>query len=269
VRHLFAYILKHYFFFLFVLLEVFSFSLVIQNNYQRASFVNSTNFITGKVFTTFSNITDYFSLRKANEELLLENVRLRNQLEESMVVNDTMDYFSTDTLYRFIGAKVIKNSISDQKNYLMLNKGSESGIEQDMGVISSRGIVGTVVEVSENYSLVMSVLHINNRINARIKKNNHLGNMEWNGDNYRYGMLTDIPVHVDLNKGDTIITSGNSNIFPEDIPIGIVNEYYQDKNEKFNTARIAYFEDYNQLYYVYVIQNLQRAEKSSLESDTP
>jgi len=209
VRQLFAYILKHYFFFLFVLLEAFSFSLVVQNNYQRASFLNSTNFITGRVFTTFSNITDYFSLKKANEKLLQENVALRNRLEESSVVFDTMEYFSADTLYRFIGAKVIKNSISGQKNYLMLNKGSENGIEQDMGVISSRGIVGTIIEVSENYSLVMSVLHINNRINARIRKNNHLGNMEWDGRDYRFGLLTDIPVHVNLNGGDTIITSRN------------------------------------------------------------
>ncbi|MBN2174011.1 MAG: rod shape-determining protein MreC [Bacteroidales bacterium] len=269
MRYLFAYILKHYFVFLFILLEVFSFSLVVQNNYQRATFLNSTYAFTGKIFAAYSNITDYFSLKKANEELLEENVGLRNRLESTLPLPDTNPFYSYDSTYRYIGAKVIKNTISRQKNYLMLDKGWKQGIQKDMGVTTARGIVGTVIGVSENYSMVMSILNIDNRINARIKKNNHLGNMEWDGKNYRFGLLTDIPVHLKLNNGDTIITSGNSQIFPEGIPFGKVDEYYEIKNEKFNTARIEYFEDYNQLYYVYVIINLNIEEQKELESSLP
>jgi rod shape-determining protein MreC len=148
----------------------------------------------------------------------------------------------------------------------MLNKGSRHGIAKDMGVITSSGIVGTVVDVSPQFSRVMSVLHVNNKINARIRKNNHLGTVEWTGDNYRYGLLTDIPMHVMLAHGDTIITSGNSFIYPEGILVGTVEEYNILPNEKFNTALIEYGVDYNNLYFVYIIVNLKKKELLNLET---
>ncbi len=267
MRQLFSYILKQYFFFLFILLEIFALSLIVQNNYQGASFYNSTNKFTGSVFSTYDNINAYFHLKKANTELVEENAMLRNLVENSYIKGDSIrKTYSKDSLYQFIGAKVISNTINKRKNYLMLDKGSKHGIKKEMGVISPKGILGTVIEVSENYSTVMSVLHINNKVSARIKKNRHMGGMIWDGNNYRKGLLTDIPTHVNLIKGDTVITSGNSHVFPEGIEIGIVEEYLRKPGDKFNTAIIDYSVDYNNLFYAYIITNLKRDEIEQLDS---
>jgi rod shape-determining protein MreC len=267
VRNLFAYILKQYFFFLFLLLEVIAFYFVLQNNHQRATFLNSTGKITGSVLLTLNNVSEYLTLKKANEKLVEENARLRNQLQESFLTTDKEEHYSRDSIYRYIGARVISNSVNHQKNYLMLNKGSRHGITKDMGVITSDGIVGTVVDVTPQFSRVMSVLHVSNKINGRILKNNHLGTVEWTGNYYRYGTLVDIPMHVQLYSGDTIVTSGNSLIFPEGIMVGTVEEYNILPNEKFNTASISYAVDYNSLYYVYVIINMKKREQLWLEKN--
>lgn len=267
MRRLFSYILKHNFFFLFIILEVFAFTLVIQNNYQRASFINSTNRFTGSVLSSYNNITAYFGLKKENEQLLNENILLREQLNQSFRIVDTNTYVEKDSLYIYIGAKVISNSIRKMKNYLMLDKGSINGITPDMGVITSGGIVGTVVEVSDHYSKVMSVLHIQHKINARIKKNNHLGSVEWNGDDYQYGTLTDIPAHVLLTPGDSVFTSGNSHLFPEGILIGWIGETKQDETGKFKKAPVLFSVDFNQLYHVYVIVNLMKKEMDQLDME--
>ncbi|MCD4696011.1 MAG: rod shape-determining protein MreC [Bacteroidales bacterium] len=266
MRRLFAYILKHNFTILFLLLEVFAFMFLIQNDYQGSILINTSGKLTGSVFNSYNNITHYLSLKKANEILSEENTRLRQQLEESFRMIDTNTFYTKDTAYRYIHSRVINNTIGKQKNYLILNKGLKHGIQKDMGVISSGGVVGTVVEVSQNFARVMSVLHIRNKINARIKKNRHLGNLEWNGKDYKFGLLTDIPSHVELLKGDSIITSGNSNIFPEGISIGIVEEYYNNAGNKFNTAVINFTVDFNNLYDVYVILNLDKSELDQIKT---
>ena len=267
MRRLFTYIIRYNFIFLFIILETLSFILIVQNNYQRASFFKASNSFTGSVLTITSNISEYFSLRKANTELARENMELRRQLESSFIRTDTDSFVRQDSLFRFIYARVIKNSVNKQKNYLMINKGRRHGIKPDMGVITSTGVVGTVVEVSEHFSRIMSVLNIQNKINARIKKNWHLGNIEWDGKDYRYGLLTDIPSHVLLDEGDTIITSGNSLIFPEGLIIGTVEEFNRQSSEKFNTALIRFSVDYNSLHQVFVITNLMKEETEEIKGE--
>lgn len=239
--------------------------LVIQNNYQNAVVFNSTNQFTGSILESYNNVSDYFVLKQANELLVEENIQLRKQLHESFREVDTATFIQKDSLFSYIGAKVIRNTINRQKNYLFINKGSKHGIQMDMGVITSDGVVGTVVEVSDNYSRIMSVLHSQNKINARIKKNRHLGNMEWNGNNYRIGTLTDIPNHVQLFPGDTIITSGNSLLFPEGISIGTVQNYKTSNQDKFSNASVKYTVDFNKVSYVYIIVNLMHDELNSFE----
>jgi rod shape-determining protein MreC len=269
VRNLFAYILKQHFFFIFLLLEFISFSFIFQNNYQRATLLNSTGNVIGSVLNTFNDISGYFSLKKANEALLKENTSLRNKMKDKLLLTDTQTFYNVDSMFRYVGAKVISSTINHQKNYLVLNKGSRQGIKKDMGVITLNGIVGIVVDISANFSRVMSLLHVDNKINARIKSNNHLGTLEWRGDDYRHGYLVDIPMHVDLYPGDTIVTSGNSYIFPEGLMIGVVSEYFKQPNEKFNNALIEYSVDYNNVYFVYIIINLKRSELLNLERKQP
>lgn len=267
MRRLFTYIIRYNFIFFFLILEVLSFILIIQNNYQRASFFTASNNLTGSVLNVTSNISEYFSLRTTNVELARENQELRRQLNSSFSTTDTNSYVQKDSLFTYVYAKVIKNSVNKQKNYLMINKGRDHGIDRDMGVITSTGVVGTVVEVSDHYARIMSVLNIQNKINARIKINRHLGNIEWDGRDYRNGLLTDIPSHVSLGEGDTIITSGNSFIFPEGLVIGTVLEYSGQSSEKFNTALVRFSVDYNSLHHVFIITNLMKNEIEQLETE--
>lgn len=265
MRHLLAFLLKHYFILLFILLEVFAFSLIINNNYYHNSVIlNSTNHFTGSILNTYNNISEYFSLKHVNKELAEENARLHSLSEISFLKTDT-SFLYKDTLYKFISAKVINNSTNKRNNYMMLNKGTKHGIKADMGVICSNGIVGIVTSASVNFCSVMSVLHENAKISAKIKKNNQLVNVVWNNIDYKIGTIEDIPTQIYIHYGDTIITSGHSFIFPEGILIGTVKNYLTEKGESMNRALIDFSTDFNNLHYVYIIDNIMKDEQLNLE----
>jgi len=267
MRYLIAFLWKHSFFFLFVFLECVAFMLMINSqNYQGTVIINSTNQITGSINNISSNIVDYFMLRKSNDKLLEENTFLLNSQKTSFSVSDT-GFQYRDSIYRFIGAKVISNSTHKRNNYIMLNRGRKHGIELDMGVISDKGLVGTVIQVSENFCSVMSALHKDSKISARIKKNNQLASVIWNEIDYQHGILKDIPTHLQLFPNDTIISSGNSLIFPEGILIGTVTEYHAEEGKSLNSASIRFASDFNALYYVYIIKNLKRKELLNLKKE--
>jgi rod shape-determining protein MreC len=140
-----------------------------------------------------------------------------------------------------------------------MDKGWADGVKKDMGVIAADGVVGIVIDVSQHFSSGISILHKDMKISGRVKKNQHLVNVSWDGMNYRVGKLEDIPTHIDLAEGDTILTSGNSHIFPEGVMIGRVIKVYET-DELFKSADIEFSVDYNRLYYVYIIENIYREE---------
>ena len=137
-----------------------------------------------------------------------------------------------------------------------------------MGVISSRGIVGIVKDVSDNFSSVISVLHKDSKISAKIKKYGDVGSVLWNGYNYRRASLIDIPTHVPITRGDTIITSGFSSVFPEGIVIGKIIDHRIESGNTFYTITIEFSEDFNKLSYVYIIKNFFKNEQNDLEKKT-
>lgn len=269
MRTLFVFLWKHYFLLLFLILEIISFIFIINHSYyQRATIISSANGITGYVYNTANSITGYFGLKRANEELSEENARLRSLESIVLLTPDTIQHDRADSihqqLYHYFSAKVISNSTSKRNNYLLLNKGLSQGVGKDMGVITPKGVIGIVKDVSLNFSSVLSVLHKQARVSAKLKKNNQLGTLIWQGTNYRVGTLKDIPTHIQLNVGDTIITSGFSHIFPEGIPIGSINEYYIEKGDNFYTIKLDFFVDFNNLSYVMVVDNLMKKEQESL-----
>lgn len=267
MKYLFDFILKHYAFFLFLILESLSFALIVNNNnYQNSSFINSANQISGRLNYSVSNFTSYLNLKKVNERLISENSRLLNQLKASQYITDTATFVYHDTLYRYIPAKIISASVNKSNNYFLLDKGRLHGIRKDLGVVSPAGVIGTVVNVTDHYSAVMSVLHQKNRLNGMIKKNGHLGVVEWDGLNYRVGSLIDIPKHVKLAVGDTVVTSSNSSIYPEGVMIGTIKKVHDIKSEKFNKADLLFSVDYNSIRYAYVIMNLMKHETDSLQN---
>lgn len=272
MRNFFVFLWKQYFFFLFLILEVVSIILVVQNNYyQKTAFINSTNSFGGSIIGTFNDISEYFSLREANKKLAEENARLLSDSKKWFLQTDRKIFFKNDTLYRqqyeFISAKVIKNTTSKRNNYLILNKGSNHGIIKDMGVITSNGIVGIVKDVSPNFCSVISVLHKESKISAKVKKYGQIGTVVWNGGNYRFGNLIDIPTHIKPTLGDTIITSGYSTSFPEGILIGTISDYKIEKGDNFYTITIRFSTDFNSIDHANLVRNLMKDEIEQLEKE--
>lgn len=271
MRNLIAFVFRYHYFLLFLLLEVFAFVLMANSTYyQQASILNTSNRITGTVYAAFDNVTDYFSLRTTNYILSEENARLRRATSLSFLKADTNSFFVNDTInkmrYTYIAAKVINNSVNKRNNYIMLNKGRKLGIEKDMAVITSNGIVGIVVSVSDNFSWVMSVLNKHTKISGRIKKNNQMGTIIWEGKDFSIGTLVDIPAHVKISKGDTIVTSGFSYIFPAGIFVGTIKDFRVEQGDHFYVIPFNFGVDYNSLDYVYVVIDLSKKEVMGLEN---
>ena len=273
MRNLVEFIAKNYFFFLFLLLETFCIYILVQNNkFQRASFVNSSSQISASVLSTSENIQHYFYLKTENERLAKENAELYSHdlLSFSRLVNG--EYIVNDTVYKqkyiYTTATVVNNSTNRRNNYLTLDKGSKQGITNKMGVTSSSGVVGIVENVSENFCTVKSLLHSNTIINSKLKKDGSFGPLSWDGENFEFATLNDIPTHVRLFKGDTVVTSQYTKMFPENILIGTVDSYYRESTKPFYTVKIKLSTDFKKLSHVYIVDNKLRAEQEELEKKT-
>jgi rod shape-determining protein MreC len=273
MRNLFRFIARNYFFFLFAGLQVVCFFLIIQNNfYQRSAFINSSSYLAGNIYNVRNNITQYFNLRTINEQMARESTLLMESLPNSYLRTDQQVFTFMDTLFRkqysYIHARVINNSVRNRNNYITLDKGRLQGIRPDMGVITSQGVIGIVKEVSSNFSSVLSFLHSDIQISAKVKKNDHLGTILWNGYDHRKATMLYIPPHVQLEKGDTIITSGFSHIFPEGILIGTISDFEIRRGDNFFTIEIDLATDFNNLQYVSVVKNLYKDELIQLENSS-
>ena len=264
------------------ILFLFSLSLIFNSNYfHRSKVIILLNNISNFSSENFDYITEYFELKDMNLALTKENLFLKNQLEK------VKQYSNLDSLkntnFTFRNAKVISNNLSSFKNHLIINKGVRHGLKNEMGVINSTGIVGIINRTSKNYSSVMSVLNIDTKINAKVKRTSHFGTLEWNGRRTSYLVLNDIPETANIKVGDSIITGGMSLIFPEGINIGVVSEILNqnkisdtvvrfkgnideakyldfDFKENYLTVKVKLHTDMNNLNNVYVIESLNREE---------
>lgn len=262
------FILKHHFVILFILLEVISILLLANSQrFHRNRMVNTTNDVVGKIYEWGSEVGNYFRLNTANEQLAEENAMLRQRLSVVYDIDtSTYDINEGDTLYKYIPAQVVNNSTNQANNYIIINKGKMDGIERDMSVISTDGIVGVVTDVSRHYASVMSLLHSKSVVGVRIKQSQELASLKWGTNNYRYGMVEDIPTHILLQQGDTILTSSHSFIFPADLMVGTVEEFYPTAIDALNKAKIRFATDFATLRHVYVIKDLHKPELDSLKA---
>lgn len=199
--------------------------------------------------------------------MLRENQRLRYQLYNKNT--DTIQPLdSLENNYLVVRGRVIKNSYSDQRNYITINKGKTDSVEQDMGVITSKGILGIVENTSNGFSTVQSILNEKSNINAKIKNSNHFGSLIWNTEDYNTVQLVDIPRLVELTIGDTIVTGAMSSIFPENVPIGTIKKFDLDTSRSFYYIDVDLFNDMTNIESVYIIKNLNREEIIELQEET-
>jgi rod shape-determining protein MreC len=244
--------------------------LMVRNKGLQGSHVlNSSNLVVGNVYEAASNTKEYFSLKQENDILANENAILRNLLRANYNIIPLTVYEKLDTLYKqqysYLSAKVVNSSVNKRRNYLTLNIGSNQGVTHDMAVMSSQGIVGIVTDASASFCSVMSVLHKDVRVNCQLKKDGSYGPLIWDGKDYRYCLLTDIPIHSKIKRGDTVITSELSGIFPEGIMVGVVDTFEKRQNEAFFTVKVKLGADLKKVNHVYVIKNKFKGERDSLE----
>ena len=263
-------ILKYHFTIIFILLEIVSFSLIIRHNeYQRAIFSESASTLFGNVSSTITSIKDYFRLKEMNESLANENILLKNRLEEYELVRDTIipgtGVQDSIPVYEYIGAKQVNATYNRTKNYITLNRGRKNGLQKEMAVCTPEGIVGLIQDLSDHFAVVIPLINVDSRISAKIKKNNYYGSLQWDGNDYAYSYLNDIPYHVEVNAGDTIVTSGLSKIFPEGIVVGYV-ESVDKETANFLKIKVKLAVDFKRINHVYVILNNKKNEQTSLEA---
>lgn len=253
---------------LFAVLFVISVLLTIQtHNYHSYKFISSANRVIGGIYKFKNNMTDYFSLGQENHKLLDENLRLRQELDKfrDFAPIPILDFLAIPTKFEYRSAIVINNNYSKSKNQLTLDKGRKDSIKIDMGVISSKGLVGIVSDVSKNYATVQSILNTKSKINAKLKKSSHFGTLIWNTEDPNVVQLIDIPRLAKLQKGDTITTGGRSTIFPEGVLIGTVKDFHSDKDDNYYYVNVDLFNDMTSLQYVYLIENKEAPEILMLE----
>lgn len=295
MRNLIIFFRRYFNFFLFLLLEVICLIFVFRhNNFQRTVYLNSANGLSGKLYTKYNDVQYYFHLQSTNDSLVKENERLHNELASSFEVTDTTDQirldtlrkFSNDTAHRLLStvtrkflyreAKVINNSVTREINTITIRRGSKHGIRPNMGVVSPSGVVGVVRSVTENYAVVVSLLYKSTAttasgfgFSAKLQRSGEIGTVYWDGQNAGFAQMKDVPRSAQLRRGDTIVTSGFSAFFPENIPIGYVDTVrVSDKSSTAFNIRLKLATNFYNLQYVYVIENLLRDEQTRLEDST-
>jgi rod shape-determining protein MreC len=239
------------------------------SSYQRARIYTIKQALVGNIEKRYDRFSSYFTLARENKSLAEENTRLYNSLPDSYfnpLIPESTDT-SKDKRYIFLHARVINNSISNQYNFIVLDKGSKHGVKPDMAVICSDGLVGVIKETTENFSSAISVLNREFNPNAMIKRNGYFGYIEWMGLNYRKVILKEIPLHADVKVGDTIITSGYSSIFPKGILIGTI-EKFEPEEGIFYKITVDLSTDFKKLANVTLIKDLRQDELVELESGT-
>lgn len=277
--NLLKFIAKYHFAILFFLIQIFNLALIFQNNkYHQTRFFNSANAISGKIYSSYSALTGYLNLIEQNEQLARENAELRNKLTEinfveiPVLLNDTVFYYDTliiDTNNRFAfnAAKVISNSTNKLHNLIYIDKGRKDGVMDGMGVVSSSGVVGIVRQSSQNYATVMPIINRDVNISSKLKDTGYFGNLSWDGVSSEFAQLTEIPNHIFPEIGDTVITSGYSQIFPEGEILGTVAEFRDVPGTGFLFITVKLATNFNNLKYVYIVEDKDLKEIIELTNE--
>ncbi|MFT6054181.1 MAG: rod shape-determining protein MreC [Roseivirga sp.] len=277
---LFAFLFKYRAFFIFLILELFCFWLIVgNNNYQRAAYFKASVGVVGSVNEKSDNMSDYFGLKEVNAELAKENARLRalsfNQPTTAKVLDSLstfrLPFDSTNTVeYVLRSAEIVDNSVRQSRNFFMINKGSKDGISPGMGVINQRGVVGKIRSVSKNFSTGISLLNVQNPISVKHNISGRFGSVLWNGDG-RDALHIDllyITREVNVQIGDSIVTTGYSQIYPKDYLVGTVASVAPDPDQRNLKISVLLSVEFGKLAYVYVIENINRQEVDSLALST-
>ena len=275
MRNLLDFLRKYHYWFLFILLEVISALLLFRyNSYQNSAWLSSANVLVGKMNEIESSVTAFFSMTRANEELTLRNFYLERQVSQlrRLYTEATQDTTVMErqerqflSQYRIIPAKVVSNTLNKQENLMTIDKGRADGVEVDMGVACGSGVVGVVYLVSDHYSVVIPVLNTAmSRISCAIRDRNYFGYLRWNGVDPAVAFVDDIPRHAHFKRGEWIVTSGYSSIFPPGVLVGQIEKVFNSNDGLSYKLQVRLSTDFGCLRDVCVISDKNVGERVRL-----
>ena len=276
MHNLFLFFRRYFNFIVLLLLQGFSIYLLVHyNSYHNALASNFMNEVTGRVNTQFNKVDYFFKLRNTNEVLIKNNERLVNLLNENFEKQDTSTKIVSENIFndttgrkrkwQYFSAKVVSNSVAAQNNFIAINRGAGQQIKKDDGVVDlNNGVVGIVTEVGDNYSVIMSLLHKDSKISAKLKKGGEVGQVIWDGKEPNRLSLIEIRKSALVAKGDTVYTSGFTTTFPYGLMIGTIDEIVKDKSTNNYILYLKSTANFYNLQYVNAIENLQREEVDQL-----
>jgi rod shape-determining protein MreC len=243
--------------------------IVQQNRYQSATIFTSANFVSAQVFSFRTYIAEYFGLREQNAALAAQNKRLQEELSRLTVNSARPAPLGSGALpgYEVVVGKVMNNSVMHSDNYLTIDRGLRDGVQPGMGVVGPDGVIGKVRTCNQYYSQVYSFLNSAITISAKVKHKNILGSVKWDKKDYRFGQLMFVPRDIKVDKGDTVLATGYSSIYPEDYPVGIVSEVSLQGSTSFLDIKIRLATQFSSLNYVYIIKNPIQRSLDSLQNN--
>ena len=250
------------------------FLLIHNNEFQRSKYLSVFQEIAGRVYSVSNSVQSYLNLKNTNADLMQRIAILEEEMQgykkdlenlSDRIQPDSMNTGVNQPNYHYIHARVVSRQVSKSNNYILLNKGSEDGIAEDMAVVSVKGIIGAVVYVTPHFSRVISVLNSEYHPSCIIKNTRFAGSLFWDGKDSRYIHLRGLPSHSSFTVGDTIVTSGYSATFPEGVPVGVVEDAFKRKNEEYNSLKVRLFTDFSTLNEVLVIRNALQEEQIKIE----
>ena len=279
MRNVFLFIRKYSNFLFFLLLQIMALSFLFRyNKYHEAAFMNVAGDFTGSLNQRYSKVAYYFRLKKINEQLADENLRLNQLIRENYEKVDgnaksVLDTVQTDSLreirkYTWLGARVVGSTVNTQVNFMTIHRGLREDVRPNMGVVSPQGIVGSVVNVSDHYASVMTLLHRQYKVVVKLKNSGERGTVEWDGVSPMFVTLKDIPKSAKLKEGDSVVTSPTSSLFPGNLMVGTIAEIIDEKSSNFYTLKVKPATNFFTIEYVYVIANSQFIEQKRLEDST-
>ena len=263
---------KNGLFLFFLFLQLIAVTLIFSRNSMQQSFAaGQATAFNAWVSGYIDQGTSYLKLKQINEDLVAQNKALMAQVYGKGQSGNPQFRRVTDTIgggqiYTFVDADIVNNSITRNDNYFTIDRGKRHGVFPKMGVIAPNGIAGIVVNTTNNYALVQSVLSVNKiRINAALKNTGFFGTLTWKGDNSRIMHLADIPKYVPLKVGDTVLTDGKSSIFPQGIMIGRIAGYEVDSKTGYWDISVELNQKMGNLQKVIVVRNLKKLELKQIQ----
>ena len=272
MNNLLNFFVKHSAWFIFAFYVILSLVLLFKDNpFQQSVYLTSANRVSAAVYKAFNGVTSYFHLHDINESLQQRNAALEMEVIELREQLAGLELLSPDSLrqpalrqYSFVMAHVISNSIAQPNNYITIDRGHIDGISPEMGVIDQNGVVGIVNVVGPHAARVISLLNPHMRLSCKLRNSGFYGSLVWDGKSPQFAVLEELPKHLTYHKGDTIVTSGYSAVFPEGIIVGTVEGLARGMSDSFVSLRVRLTTNFSQLSNVRVITNSMKEQIDAL-----